>query len=377
MITNSIKEVIHMFWETYMKEDILVDLGISIGIFLLFLIFRKLFTKYVFTLLLRLSRKAPNDFFSHIFVSFQKPIQWLFIIIGIYVSIGYFPYLNQHNSLFLDIIRASVIIMITWGLYNMAAASSALFTSLKVKYDLEIDDILIPFISKALRVIIVAISVSVVAQEFDYDVNGFVAGLGLGGVAIAFAAKDVLGNLFGGFVIITEKPFTIGDWIMTPSVEGTVEDISFRSTRVRTFAQALVTVPNATLANESITNWSKMGKRQISFRLRVTHDTTKDQMANVVGQIEYLLKNHPDIHPETILVTFDDYKENGLDIFLYFFTKTTNWGEFLKIKEEINFEIMDILENERVYVAMPSRKLYLDPEGENQLKKDSRVRQES
>ncbi|WP_370224839.1 mechanosensitive ion channel family protein [Cytobacillus sp.] len=366
-----------MFWETYMKEDILVDLGISIGIFLLFLIFRKLFTKYVFTLLLRLSRKAPNDFFSHIFVSFQKPIQWLFIIIGIYVSVGYFPYLNQHNSLFLDVIRASVIIMITWGLYNMAAASSALFTSLKVKYDLEIDDILIPFISKALRVVIVAISISVVAQEFDYDVNGFVAGLGLGGVAIAFAAKDVLGNLFGGFVIITEKPFTIGDWIMTPSVEGTVEDISFRSTRVRTFAQALVTVPNATLANESITNWSKMGKRQISFRLRVTHDTTKDQMANVVGQIEYLLKNHPDIHPETILVTFDDYKENGLDIFLYFFTKTTNWGEFLKIKEEINFEIMDILENERVYVAMPSRKLYIDPDGENQLKKDSRVRQES
>ncbi|MDM5228546.1 mechanosensitive ion channel family protein [Cytobacillus sp. NJ13] len=259
----------------------------------------------------------------------------------------------------------------------MASASSALFTSLKVKYDLEIDDILIPFISKALRVVIVAISISVVAQEFDYDVNGFVAGLGLGGVAIAFAAKDVLGNLFGGFVIITEKPCTIGDWIMTPSVEGTVEDISFRSTKVRTFAQALVTVPNATLANESITNWSKMGKRQISFRLRVTHDTTKDQMANVVGQIEYLLKNHPDIHPETILVTFDDYKENGLDIFLYFFTKTTNWGEFLKIKEEINFEIMDILENESVYVAMPSRKLYLDPDGENQMKKDSRVRQES
>lgn len=366
-----------MFWETYMKEDILVDLGISIGIFLLFLIFRKLFAKYVFTLLLRLSRKAPNDFFSHVFVSFQKPIQFLFIIIGIYVSVGYFPYLNQHNSLFLDIIRASVIIMLTWGLYNMASASSALFTSLKVKYDLEIDDILIPFISKALRFVIVAISISIVAQEFNYDVNGFVAGLGLGGVAIAFAAKDVLGNLLGGFVIITEKPFTIGEWIMTPSVEGTVEDISFRSTRVRTFAQALVTVPNATLANESITNWSKMGKRQISFRLRVTHDTTKDQMANVVGQIEYLLKNHPDIHPETILVTFDDYKENGLDIFLYFFTKTTNWGEFLKIKEEINFEIMDILENERVYVAMPSRKLYLDPEGENQLKKESRVRQES
>ena len=99
-----------MFWESYITNDKLVDLGISIGILLLFLIFRKLFTKYVFVLLLKLSRKAPNDFFSHIFISFQKPIQWLFIIIGIYFSVGYFPYLNQHNSLFRDIISSSFII---------------------------------------------------------------------------------------------------------------------------------------------------------------------------------------------------------------------------------------------------------------------------
>ncbi|MFP3359363.1 mechanosensitive ion channel family protein, partial [Planococcus sp. SIMBA_143] len=127
------------------------------------------------------------------------------------------------------------------------------------KYNVKIDHILIPFFSKALRLIIVAIGISVIAQEFEYDINGFVAGLGIGGLAFALAAKDALANLFGGIIIITEKPFTIGDWIKTPSVEGTIEDISFRSTKVRTFAQALVTVPNATLSNEAITNWSKMG----------------------------------------------------------------------------------------------------------------------
>src|SRR5690606_15315239 len=103
--------------------------------------------------------------------------------------------------------------------------------------------------------IIMAIGAAIIADEFGYNINGFVAGLGLGGLAISLAAKDALANLFGGIIIITEKPFTIGQWIQTPSVEGIVEGISFRSTKIRTFAQAIVTVPNNTLANEPITNW--------------------------------------------------------------------------------------------------------------------------
>ncbi len=362
-----------MNWESLVSYELMKDLALSIGILLLFLIFRKIFTKYIFALLLKLSRKAPSRFFSNIFLAYEKPIQWLFIIIGVYVSVRYFPFLEQTNPLFLKFVRSSIIFIISWGLFNLSSSSSLVLSKINEKYNIEIDDILIPFLSKALRVIIVAISLSVIAQEFDYDVNGFVAGLGLGGLAFALAAKDALGNLFGGIVIITEKPFTIGDWIMTPSVEGTVEDITFRSTKVRTFSQALVTVPNATLANESITNWSKMGKRQISFNLRVAHDTGREKLANVMMQIEQYLKNHPEIHQETILVNFDQYKENGLDIFLYFFTKTTDWGQFLNIKQEINFEIMDILDKEGVDLALPSRKLYLDPETDKQMKVNSTV----
>ncbi|WP_375709792.1 mechanosensitive ion channel family protein [Mesobacillus foraminis] len=357
-----------MSWEVFFSYEFLKMLGISIGILLIFLVFRRIFSKYIYSLLIKLSKKAP-EFISHIFLAFEKPIQWLFIIIGVYVAADYFPYFNQHNPLFLDIIRSTVIFLISWGLYNLSSSSSLLFSKVNEKYNIEIDQILIPFLSKALRFVIVAISLSVIAQEFDYDVNGFVAGLGLGGLAFALAAKDALGNLFGGIIIITEKPFTIGDWIMTPSVEGTVEDISFRSTRVRTFSQAVVTVPNATLANESITNWSKMGKRQVSFNLRVTYETPKDRFENVVKQIRYLLNNHHEIHPETILVNFDQYKEDGFEIFIYFFTNTTNWAEYLRIKEEINFEIMDILSNEGVSLAMPSRKVYIETESESALSK--------
>src|SRR5690625_1589064 len=223
---------------------------------------------------------------------------------------------------------------------------------------MQVDQILIPFISRGIRVVIVAIGISIIAEIFNYNISGFVAGLGLGGLAVALAAQEVLANLFGGFVIITEKPFTIGDWILTPSVEGTVEDISFRSTKVRTFAQALVTVPNATLANEAITNWSEMGKRQITFNLHLTYDTPKESIERVVQSIRDLLKNHPEIHQETIFVSVDEYQEDGLAILLYFFTTTTDWGKYLEIREEINLAMLEIIEQEGAQIAIPSRKLY-------------------
>lgn len=187
-----------------------------------------------------------------------------------------------------------------------------------------------------------------IAQEFGYNVNGFVAGLGLGGLAFALASKDVLANLFGGVVIIIEKPFTIGDWISTSSVDGIVEDITFRSSKIRTFEQALVTVPNATLANDLITNWSKMGKRRVTFNLHFTIDTSKEKLENVVKQIDNLLKHHPDIHQKPIHVALSEYNGSGIEILIYFFTKTTDWGQYLKVKEDINFKIMDILKSEEV-----------------------------
>jgi len=356
---------------TWISYEVLENIGISMGIFILFMIFRKIFSRYVFKFLLWVVKKAPSDFFSQVMLAFERPLQWVFLILGVSLSADYLPYFNEKNPLYLSLIRSSLIFLIGWGLVNLSSSSSIFFKRLNNKYSMEIDEILIPFLSKALKVIIVAICFSIIAQEFGYNISGFVAGLGIGGLAISLAAKDALGNLVGGVVIISERPFSIGDWIMTPSVEGTVEDISFRSTKVRTFAQALVTVPNSTLANENITNWSKMGKRQISFNLRVSYDTPREKLEDVVKQIKYLVTQHEEIDSETIFITFDKYSENGYEIFLYFFTKTTVWGEFLRIKEEINFEIMKILETEGVSIAVPARKLYADANKEDQFRAGS------
>ncbi|MBS4219852.1 mechanosensitive ion channel family protein [Bacillus sp. FJAT-49711] len=335
-----------MFWEYINTYENFKNTLISIGILFFFLFLRKIFAKYVFTLFLKLTSKVPSQLFTNIWKAFEKPMQWFFIILGIYIAAYYFPYFGQNDRLFISLIKSAIILLAAWGLFNLSDSSSLLFTRINKRYNIEIDNILIPFLSRTIRIIIVALAISMIAEEFNYSVSGFVAGLGLGGLAFALAAKDALANLFGGIIIISEKPFRIGDWISTPSVEGVVEDISFRSTKVRTFTQALVTVPNATLADQPITNWSKMGKRQISFSLKLALDTSKENLERTVQQIEKLLKGYPGIHPDTIHVTFDKYMVDGYEIFLYFFTNATEWGEYLKIKEEINYKILDIVKAE-------------------------------
>ncbi len=351
-------------WSIFLETEFWIDLGISIGVFLLFLIFRKLFAKYVFALMLRVAKKTPTELLTNIFLAFEKPIRWGFLFIGLYFSAKYFPYFNEKSDFFRKIMSSSVIIFIGWGLYNLAASSSAIFTRMKGRYMLDADDVLVPFFSKALRFIIFAIGFSMIASEFGYNIGTFVAGLGLGGVAIAFAAKDALSHLLGGFVIITEKPFKIGDWVMTPDVEGTIEDISFRSTKIRTFAQAVVTMPNATLANGPITNWSQMGKRQISYHFTLAPDTSKDQLQRIVSEIEMYLKNNDEVHPETILVKFDHFNEMGFSIMVYLFTKTTVWSDYLQVKEELNLKIVELLEKEGAAIALPSRRVYVDQDSE-------------
>lgn len=345
----------------------LKELGIAIGIFLLFLLFRKLFTKYVFRIIMRLLKKTKINLLTAVFKSFQKPMEWLFIIIGLYLALRFYPYVNHEQFWISRFMSVSFIILATWGLLNLSSSSSALFHRINERTNIKIDAILIPLLSRTIQVVIVAISVTIILQEFEYEIDGFIAGLGLGGLAISLAAKDALANILGGIVIISEKPFDLGDWILTPSVEGTVEDIGFRSTKIRTFANALVTVPNNTLANENITNWSRMKKRRITFTLRLVYGTPQEKIKRVLERIRTLLHEHEDIHQETIMVNFEQYKEDGFEIFLYFFTKTTVWQEYLDVREDINFKIMKILEEENVEIAIPSRRLMVEAEGEYEV----------
>ncbi|MFN2746874.1 MULTISPECIES: mechanosensitive ion channel family protein [Bacillus] len=342
----------------YMTMDFAAEIGISIGILLLFFLLRKIFTKYLFNLILKLTHKPKTDFFNQVALAFEKPARWFFAILGIYLAIIYSPFFEEHMAIIHRLYRVSVVVIVVSGLYNLTAASSVLFNKISKRLELDMDDILAPFLSKILRFIIVALGISVIAGEFNYDVNGFVAGLGLGGFAFALAAKDTIGNFFGGIVIIMEKPFTIGDWIETTIVTGTVEDISFRSTKIRTAGESLVTVPNSVLANEAISNWTKMRKRQVTFSLDIDPSNPREKVERCVERFKDMLRNHEGVHPEVIMVNLEVLKDTHMSIFFNYYTKTTVWAENLDVRQDVNYRILEIMEEEQVDFVSPGHSLF-------------------
>jgi len=342
----------------------LIRVGLALGIFLIFFLLRKIFTRKIFGILLRLTKNTKTQLDNYLVQAFEGSLKWFFTVLGIYLALMYLPLSGETNFIITRIFRTALVVLVALGFYRMVGNYYVFAREISDLFHVNIDRILVPFLSKVVKFIIIVLALTVILQEWDYDINGFIAGLGLGGLAFALAAQQTLSNLFGGIVIITDKPFSIGDWILTPSVEGTVEDINFRSTKIRTFAQALVTMPNSTLANEPITNWSRMGKRRITFTLGVTYSTPREKLEKCIREVKDMLVQHPGIHPDTIFVHFDSFGDSSLNIYLYFFTHTTVWAEYMQVKEDINLKIMSIFEKEGVSFAFPSTSIYF----ENELK---------
>lgn len=335
-------------------------LALSLLVFLIIYFLRQLFGKLGVKIIKNFTSKTKTTLDDKLVEAIEPPIRFLFIIIGLWVSLEILKLPAEAKVNVDHLIRSLVVIDFIWAGYRASSIISQFIKGVSVKTAGLLDEQLALFVSKFLRVGIVAIGLIILVREWGYDITSLAAGLGLGGLAFALAARDTVANLFGSITILIDKPFLIGDWIQTSQLEGTVENIGLRSTRVRTFANALVSIPNSVLANESITNWSRMGKRRITFKLGVTYSSTRTQMQEATGKIKEMLKKHPEVHPETILTYFTDFGESALEIFIYFFTKTTVWEEYLKVRQDINLKIMEILEQMGMQVAFPSRSLYLE-----------------
>ena len=334
---------------------------IAFAVAVLFLLLRKIFSKYIFNFVVRLTHKTKTDLDTVIWIAFQKPMRSLIVVVGFYLALNILPIASQNYHVIVDrVFRSLLVLLVSWGIFNLTSSSSTTMRNLFDKMDFQVDRIVLPLINRISRVIVVILALSMIAEEWGYNMTSLMAGIGLGGLAFALAAKDVIANFFGGLVIVTEKPFTLGDWIQTPTVNGSVEDINFRSTKIRTFDRGLVTLPNSVLVNEAITNWNKMDKRRITFNIGLTYDTPRATLEGCARKIEKMLENHPQIDKETIFVRFDAFGPSSLDIFLYFFTKTTNWAEWLAVKEDCNLKIMEIVEGEGAKFAFPSTSLYVE-----------------
>jgi len=340
------------------------QIPIAIAIFTFFLIARKLFQVITRFIVLRIFKKTNNTFDEEIFDSIQKPLSFLFIFIGANIAIKFLNIPAEFKEFIVPLIKSGFAFIIFWTLYNILTPLTKILNRLTHKFGKELSDDITNFLIKTLKFLVISIGFVAIMNVWGYNISGFLASLGLVGMALALAAKDTASNLFGSLVIFSDRPFKIGDWIMTPDVEGIVEQIGIRSTKVRTFAQAIVTVPNAVLANSAILNWSRMGKRRIKMNIGLTYSTSALQMQNIVQDLRSMLQTHKEIHQETIFIYFTDFQDSSLGIFCYFFTKTTNWGEYMRVREDVNLKIMQIVENHQASFAFPSRSIYIETPNE-------------
>ena len=242
---------------------------------------------------------------------------------------------------------------------------------------------LVNLIKQVIKAIIIIIAFLLFLRKMDVDITGFVASLGLGGLMIAMASKDTISNFFGSLKIIFDESFSQGDWIKVGDVEGTVVELGFISTKIRTFDNALISLPNAKLANESVKNWNrrKVGRR-IKMHIGVTYDAKREDLLKAVDEIRQMLIDHPEIATEskvgvvgrrksliessdllgvksTLLVHVDSYGDSSINILIYAFSKTTNWSSWLEVKEDIMMRIWEILEKNSLEMAFPTQTIHL------------------
>ena len=216
-------------------------------------------------------------------------------------------------------------------------------------------------VGKLLRASVIITGVLIAMQLFGYSISGLLAFGGIGGIAVGFAAKDLLANFFGGLMIYLDRPFSVGEWIRSPDkeIEGVVEDIGWRLTRIRTFDKRPLYIPNAVFANISVENPSRMSNRRIYETVGIRYQDI-NSMDAIVEQVTAMLMEHPEIDTtQTMIVNFDAFSASSVDFFVYTFTKTTNWIDFHKIKQDILLRIAGIVEANSAEIAFPTSTLHI------------------
>jgi MscS family membrane protein len=337
----------------------------SFLILILSLLLKKILGHFFINILTPFARKTASTYDDLILKAIRKPAEFTVIIAGFFIVVQILNLPTEPlnlNRFAYATLKILITFDIAWMLFNTISVLETYLARMVQKTESTLDDHLIPFIRKSLRAFIVFIAFILTVQNLGYSISGLLASLGIGGLAVALAARETLSNVFGSFMIILDRPFHIGDWIKAGDMEGVVEEIGFRSTKIRTFAKTEISVPNNIIANMPLDNFSRMPKRRIKLNVGVTYDTTPAKMQEAVHNIRHMLEKHPGINQEFMLVNFTDFGPSSLDILVYCFTSTTDWAEYLQIRQEVSLNIMIILEELGLEIAFPSQSVYLRQE---------------
>ncbi len=348
-------------WSEYVSMMVfgipLANIVAAILAFLFLILLRTLFSNFIVSALLRITARTQTDLDDMVVRALRDPLRFFFIVLGLRVFFQLIFLETHWIKMFLD---AMTIYTVFWAVYAMTAVVRKLLYRYSSAHD-HLSYELTNFLVRILRIFIVLLGLMAILYNFGINVTAFFASLGIGGLALALAAKDTAANLFGSVALLIDRSVKVGEWIKVAGVEGTVEDIGMRTTKIRTFEKSLIAIPNATVATHPIENYSRRGIRRIKITIGLTYGTPHETIEAILDDLRVLLRTHPDVAQNEIqLVHFHAFNASDLGIMLYAFATTSEWKSYLQIREAIHLNILHIVQSHGADFAFPSQSLYIE-----------------
>jgi MscS family membrane protein len=302
---------------------------------------------------------TPTRWDDIVFGAMMRPVTWIVWLVGLDIALDII-YAETNSTIFTysDYVRdVGVLVCIAWFVLGVIRGAEKEYSENSDR----VDKHTVLAISKLVRLAVIITAALVILQTLGFSVSGVLAMGGIGGIAVGFAAKDLLANFFGGLIVFLDRPFVIGDWIRSPdrNIEGTVENIGWRVTMIRDFQSRPLYVPNSVFTNIIVENPSRMANRRIyeTIGLRYSDLTSMDK---VVAEVKAMLKSHDEIDPDTtMMVNFNEFSDSSVDFFIYCFTKTTQWVKFHQIKQDVMLRIAEIIEANNAEIAFPTSTIHI------------------
>ena len=357
-VFENFKDLFLSVWQKGILGVDFFQIIVGIGIFFLFLIFRGLISKLVIKKLESISKRTTNKLDDAFVRAMEGPARFLPIVLGVFFASYYMSFSEESKTFIDNINRTLITILIFWIIHQIIEPISYVLSGLDKILTRE----LVGWIIKSLKILIFILGAAAVLELWGIKIGPIIAGLGLFGVAVALGAQDLFKNLISGILVLVEKRFKMGDWILVEGIiEGIVERIGFRSTVIRKFDKSLAIIPNFQFAENAVINVSQTTNWIISWVINLQYDTTVEQLKTIRNEIEdYIVKNE-DYKPELgYAVRVDKFSDSSIDMYIRCFTKTDDWDEWLAVKERLAISIKQIVEKNGASFAFPSQSIYVE-----------------
>jgi MscS family membrane protein len=344
---------------------LLLAAGILAATFLVRLFFHKVILK----LLIRVTALTSMRHDDLVLKAIQPPATVFLASLGVYLALGVLnlPATPVDLPRWVDKGWHLVLaVLAVWLLYRLVEPLCVFLEDRLFSRDETARRQFSPILTGVLRFLMVSLSALFIAHNMGYQVTSLLAGLGIGGLAVALAAQDTLANILGTVVVLSDQPFRIGDWVRVDGQEGTVESIGFRSTRIRTFARSVIVVPNKLLTERQIENWSAMNMRRVKATLGLLYSTPPARIELFVARLREMLEGDPEVEPGQSTVSFTDFGASSLDVLVVYFTRAVPYNEHLEVRQRLNLRILALAEELGLSFAFPTRTVVLESAGKGE-----------